>query len=58
MNEKDYHVIIRCRHCPIPVKEYDFTFEELEDYIKKGKDRPKHWGWVEHKGYIYQGREG
>ena len=53
---KDYKVIVFCRHCPSSVAQYEFTFEELEDYVKKGKNRPIHWGWVKHKGYIYQGR--
>ena len=52
---RDYTLIVNCRRCSVPIAVYNFDFEELADYVEKGKDRPKHWGWVVHKGYAYQG---
>lgn len=54
--ETPYRLIVRCIHCPIPVAQYDFSFEQLVDYVQKGLTRPHHWGWIKHRGYIYQGK--
>lgn len=54
--KKNYRLLVKCKHCSAILAQYDFTFEELVDYVEKGKTRPKHWGWVVHEGHIYQGK--